>query len=185
MTTWAWAQLAAGSYGLPGPAVVTSPWVLEVRAPRPRRRGFTRVRRPEQWGRERTTRSMVADCSDPSDLLVVSAEHPADVDAAGLRISTPGAAVAGGAHWVMGGVFHEPRPSALHDQVHQAGRLLLLTGDVQAYWSGVRTGATAGFACRDEGLCRATGVRNLSTVIMWCWGSAGRFGHGAPARLRV
>jgi len=34
LTTWAWAQLVAGSYGLPGPAVVTSPWVLQARAPR-------------------------------------------------------------------------------------------------------------------------------------------------------
>jgi len=32
---------------------------------------------------------MAADCSDPSDVLVISAEHPADVDAAGLRNSTP------------------------------------------------------------------------------------------------
>jgi len=121
-------------------------WVLEARAPRPRRRGFTRVRRPEQWGRVRTARNMAADCSDPSEVLVISAEHPADVDAAGLRNSTPGAAAAGGTHWVMGGVFHEPHPPAFHDQVHQAGRLLLLTGDLQAYWSGVRTGATASFA---------------------------------------
>jgi len=146
LTTWAWAQLAEGSYGLPGPAVVTSPWVLEARAPRPRRRGFTRVTRPEQWGRVRTARNMAADCSLPSEVLVISAEHPADVDAAGLRNSTPGAAAAGGTHWVMGAVFHEPHPPAFHDQVHQAGRLLLLTGDLQAYWLGVRTGATASFA---------------------------------------
>jgi len=112
LTTWAWAQLAEGSYGLPGPAVVTSPWVLEARAPRPRRRGFTRVRRPEQWGRVRTARNMAADCGDPSEVLVISAEHPAEVDAAGLRNSTPGAAAAGGTHWVMGGVFHEPHPPA-------------------------------------------------------------------------
>jgi len=77
---------------------------------------------------------------------VISAEHPAEVDAAGLRNSTPGAAAAGGTHWVMGGVFHQPHPLAFHDQVHQAGRLLLLTGDLQAYWSGVRTGATTSFA---------------------------------------
>jgi len=146
LTTWAWAQLAEGSYGLPGPAVVTSPWVLEARAPRPQRRGFTRVRRPEQWGRVRTARNMAADCGDPSEVLVISAEHPADVDAAGLRNSTPGAAAAGGTHWVMGGVFHELHPPAFRDQVHQAGRLLLLTGDLQAYWSGVRTGATTSFA---------------------------------------
>jgi len=43
-------------------------------------------------------------------------------------------------------VFHQPHPPAFHDQVHQAGRLLLLTGDLQAYWSGVRTGATTSFA---------------------------------------
>jgi len=126
--------------------VVTSPWVLEVRAPHPRRRGFTRVTGPEQWGQVGTARKMIADCSHPSDVLVVSAEHPADVDAAELRNSTPGAAAAGGTHWVMGGVFHEPRPPAFQDQVHQAGRLLLLTGDLQAYWSSVRNGATASFA---------------------------------------
>ena len=79
MTTWAWAQLAAGSYGLPRPAVVTSPWVLEVRAPRPRRRGFGRVRRPEQCGGVRTARNMAADCSLPSEVLVISAEHPTGV----------------------------------------------------------------------------------------------------------
>ncbi len=70
----------------------------------------------------------------------------AEVDAAGLRNSTPGAAAAGGTHWVMGGVVHEPRPPAFHDQVHQAGRLLLLTGDLPAYCSGVRTGAATNFA---------------------------------------
>ena len=126
--------------------MVTSPWVLEARAPRSRRRGFTRVRRPEQWGRVRTARNMAADCSNPLEVLVISAEHPAEVDAAGLRNSTPGAAAAGGTHWVMGGVFHQPHLAAFHDQVHQAGRLLLLTGDLQAYWSGVRSGATTSFA---------------------------------------
>jgi len=49
---------------------------------------------------------MVADCSNPSNVLVISAEHPTDVDAAGLRNSTPGAAAAGGTHWVLGGVVH-------------------------------------------------------------------------------
>jgi len=145
LTTWAWAQLTAGSYGLPGPAVVTSPWVLEVRAPQPSRRGFTRVTGPEQWGQVGTASKLVADCSEASDVLVISAEHPAEGDAAGLRNCILGAAAAGGAHWVMGGVFHEPRPQAFQDQVHQAGRLLL-TGDLQAYWSGVRTGASASFA---------------------------------------
>ena len=80
LTTWAWAQLAEGSYGLPGPAVVASPWVLEARASRPRRLGFTRVTRPEQWGRVRTARNMAADCSLPSKVLVISAEHPAEVE---------------------------------------------------------------------------------------------------------
>jgi len=54
----------------------------------------------------RTARNMVADCSLPSEVLIVSAEHPADVDAAGLRNSTPGAAAAGGTYWVLGGVVH-------------------------------------------------------------------------------
>ncbi len=121
--------------------------------------------RPEQWGRVRTARNMAADCSLPSEVLVISAEHPADVDAAGLRNSTPGAAAAGGTHWVMGGVFHEPHPPAFHDQVHQAGRLLLLTGDLQAYWSGVRTGPPpASLSCSRTARGRR-GCRCCSTSI--------------------
>lgn len=146
MSSYLWAQLPAGSYGLPGPAVVTSPWVLEVRAPRPRRRGFTRVTDPQQWGRVRTARKMVADYSDPWDVLVISADRPAAVDADGLRNLTPGAAEAGGAHWVIGSPFHGPAAQAFHDQVHQAGRLLLLTGDLQAHWTATHTGDAAGFA---------------------------------------
>jgi len=35
VTTWRWAQLPTGVYGLPGPAVVTSFWVLEARESQP------------------------------------------------------------------------------------------------------------------------------------------------------
>ena len=73
MTTWGWAQLEAGSYGLPGPAVVMSPWVLTTRVARPRRRGFTRVTNPARWSRVRQARDIVADYPNPWDLLVISA----------------------------------------------------------------------------------------------------------------
>lgn len=145
VTTYAWAQLDAGTYGLPGPAVVTSPWVLEVRAPRPRRRGFTRVTRPEHWSRVRAAEQMVADYSDPWDVLVVSAERPEEVDADGLRNLLPAAAEAGDVHWQIGGVFRGSTAQAFHDQVHRAGRLLLLTGDLHAHWSGVGGGHPASF----------------------------------------
>jgi len=71
--TWPWAQLEAGSYGLPGRAVVLSPWVLTTRVARPRRRGFTRVTNPARWSRVRQARGIVADYPDPWDLLVVIA----------------------------------------------------------------------------------------------------------------
>ena len=146
MSTYAWAQLPTGSYGLPGPAVVTSPWVLEVRAPRPRRRGFTHVTNPQQWERVRTARKMIADYTDPWDVIVVSARQPGRVDADALRSLTPGAADTGDVHWVIGSPFDGPDAQAFHDQVHQAGRLLLLTGDLQAYWSSAHAGTTASFA---------------------------------------
>lgn len=146
MSSYVWAQLNAGRYGLPGPAVVTSPWVLEVRARRPRWRGFTRVRRAEHWSRVRTAKQMVADYSDPWDVLVVSAKRLSEVDADGLRNLVPGAASAGGVHWQIGSVFQGPTAQAFHDQVHRVGRLLLLTGDLQAHWSAVHAGRRASFS---------------------------------------
>jgi len=91
MTTWPWAQLEAGSYGLPGPAVVMSPWVLTTRVARPRRRGFTRVTNPARWSRVRQARDIVADYPDPWDLLVISASKPDTVDGDGLRRLDPAA----------------------------------------------------------------------------------------------
>lgn len=144
MTTYTWAQLDCGDYGLPGPAMVTSPWVLEVRVRRPRWRGFTRVTHPRQWSRVRTARRLVADYSDPWDVLVASARRPADVDGDGLRTMLPGSA--GSVDWLIGTVFREPGAQAFHDQVHAAGRLLLLTGDLQAHWACVDAGRAPTFA---------------------------------------
>ncbi len=69
MTAWAWAQLAAGSYRLPGPALVTRPLVPRLG------RGRGAAASPlsgilGSGGWVRTARKMVADCSYPLDLLV-------------------------------------------------------------------------------------------------------------------
>ena len=135
MTTYSWAQLDAGTYALPGPAVVLSPWVLEVRAQDPELFGFTHVTGPEQWPQVGTARQVVADFTDPWDMLVIHADRPDDVDADGLRTLEPGAAQAGGVHWYFGGIFRGPTAQAFHDHARQAGRMLLLTGDLAAYWS--------------------------------------------------
>lgn len=145
MSSYAWAQLPAGEYGLPGPAVVMSPWVLEVRVPRPRRRGFTRVTHPGQWPRVGAARKMIADYRDPGEVLVVSAERPGEIDADGLRNLVPGSAAAGDAHWVIGSPFGGLTAQAFHDHVHRAGRLLLLTGDPSAYWSAARSDDAVSF----------------------------------------
>ena len=79
MTTYSWAQLDAGTYALPGPAVVLSPWVLEVRAQEPELFDFTHVTGPEQWPQVGTARQVVADFTDPWDMLVISADRPDDV----------------------------------------------------------------------------------------------------------
>ncbi len=146
MTTWPWAQLEAGSYGLPGPAVVMSPWVLTTRVARPRRRGFTRVTSPARWSRVRQARDIVADYPDPWDLLVISAPRPDTVDGDGLRRLDPAAYNSGGGvQWLTGTVFGGPTAQDFHDRVHAAGRLLLLTGDLAAYSSARRAGSPLTF----------------------------------------
>ena len=92
MTTYSWAQLDAGTYALHGPAVVLSPWVLKVRAQEPELFGFTRVTGPEQWPQVGAAAQVVADFTDPWDMLVISADRPGDVDADGLHALEPGAA---------------------------------------------------------------------------------------------
>jgi hypothetical protein len=42
----------------------------------------------------------------------------------------------------MGSVFRGPTAQAFHDQVHRAGRLLLLLGDLHAHWSAAEAGGT-------------------------------------------
>ena len=135
MTTYPWAQLDAGTFALPGPAVVLSPCVLEVRAQEPELFGFTHVTSPQQWPQVGTARQVVADFTDPWEILVISADRPDDVDADGLRTLEPGAAQAGDVHWYFCGIFRGPTAQAFHDQAHRAGRVLLLTGDLAAYWS--------------------------------------------------
>lgn len=140
MTLYTWARLPTGTYDLPGPAVVTSPWVLETRERRPRRAGFTRVTRSRQWPEVRTARNVIADYADPCDVMVVGADHPADLDAHALRDANPGSMRASGVHWVVGSMFDDPATETFHDQVHRAGRLLLLTGDLRTYWSATDAG---------------------------------------------
>ena len=135
MTTYSWAQLDAGTYALHGPAVVLSPWVLKVRAQEPELFGFTRVTGPEQWPQVGAAAQVVADFTDPWDMLVISADRPGDVDADGLRALEPGAAGAGDVHWYFGGTFRGPTAHTFHERAHFAGRVLLLTGDLAAYWS--------------------------------------------------
>ena len=37
--------------------------------------------------------------------------------------------------WYFGGIFRGATAQAFHDQAHRVGRVLLLTGDLAAYWS--------------------------------------------------
>lgn len=146
MTSYLWAQLPAGTYGLSGPAVVLSPWVLEVRADPPELFGFTRVTAPEQWSQVGTARLVVADFPESWDMLLISAERPDDVDPVGLRDRRPGAADAGDVHWCIPGLFRGSAVQAFHDQAGTAGRVLVLTGDLRAYWSKAATADAGGDA---------------------------------------
>ncbi len=140
-----WGQLPAGAYDLPGPAILTNPWVLEAREPRPRRLGFTRITRPHQWTRPRTAPRLIADYRRCDDLSVIHADHPTDVNADALRDLTPGCRTPGGVRWTMGSMFRGSTADTFHRQVHQRGQLLLLTGDLNAYWDATNTGTTATF----------------------------------------
>jgi len=58
MTTWEFARLGAGQYGLPGPALVVSQWVLDVQlalCPTP---GFRRVVDERSWAKLRPLQSV-------------------------------------------------------------------------------------------------------------------------------
>lgn len=145
MTTWRWAQLPTGMYGLPGPAVVTSSWVLEVREHQPELAGFTLITAPGQWAQAATAPQVIADYPEPEDLMVIAADQPLDVDAHALRYLLPGAREPGGVRWVTGSMFHGPDADTFHDQVHQAGRVLLLTGDLHARWAAAQAGRTPSF----------------------------------------
>ncbi len=146
VTTYEWAELATGTLALPGPAVVTSPWVLELRAENPADLGFRLVLHPGQWPQVRAARGMVADFRKPGELLVVHAERTWEIDADALLDRRPDAQRAGGVHWCIGSIFRGPDVQAFHEQVHREGRLLLLTGDLTTYWSTTRDGPAAGFA---------------------------------------
>lgn len=135
MTTYPWAQLSAGTYGLPGPALVLSPWVLEVRAQPPELFGFRHLSTAEQWPDAGPAHLVAADFPDPWDVLLISAERPDEVDPDGLRAMEPGAADAGEVHWYVGSPFRGETAQAFHDQAHRAGRILVLTGDLRAHWS--------------------------------------------------
>jgi hypothetical protein len=146
MTTYAWAQLKPGSYGLPGPAVVMNRWVLAVPVPRPRRRGLTRVTRPSQWPSVRAARRIIVDYPDPWDVLVVGAQQPDTVDGDARRNLTPGGwSSGGGVDWCITTAFRGPTAQAFHDLVHRADRLLLRTGDLATYWSARRAGTIPTF----------------------------------------
>ena len=142
-TSWSWAQLPAGTCGLPGPVVVTSPWILQVRAPRPRRRGFTRVGRSQGWAGVRTARKLVAEYSDPTDLMVYSGQHQRDFDP--MTPVDPFAFNRSEGQWAIGANFFGPDASLFHDHVHRHGQLMLLTGDLQAYWSAHAAGELPSF----------------------------------------
>jgi len=145
VTTWTWAQLPTGVYDLPGPAVVTSSWVLTARESQPELAGFTLVTAPDQWAQVTTAAEVIADYPDPDDLMVIAADQPLDVDAHALRHMLPAAWEPGGVRWVTGSMFHGPDADTFHDQVHQAGRVLLLTGDLHARWAAAQTGHTPSF----------------------------------------
>lgn len=145
MTTYSWAQLTTGTLPLPGPAVVTSPWALQVRAPDPRQLGFRLVLHPEQWAQVGAAYNVVADFQEPGELLVVHAERPPEVDADALLNLEPDAERAGDVHWCIGSTFRGPDAQAFHRHAHRSGRLLLLTGDLASYWTAARNGSTVGF----------------------------------------
>lgn len=145
VTTWGWAQLPSGAYDLPGPAVVASEWVLEARERHPDLAGFTRVTAPERWPQVGTARGVIADYPNPDDVMVIGADRPAEVDADGLRHVVLGSWAAGGVRWVTGGMFAGPAAQTFHDRVHEAGRVLLLTGDLRTWWAATHTAETLSF----------------------------------------
>ena len=136
------------------PGSGAQPWVLEVRAQEPELFGFAHVTGPEQWPQVGVARQVVADFTDPWDMLVINADRPGDVDADGLRNLEPGAAQAGDVHWYFGGIFRGPTAQAFHDQVHRAGRVLLLTGDLAAYWSAATSMRSAASSTVEVGFDR-------------------------------
>lgn len=146
VTTYAWAPLPAGSYGVPGPAVVTS----HVGA----------------GGTGAAAAAPGVHSGDPSGAVGAGTHGPQDgrglqrpVGCADrqrgapgrgrrrrLRNLAPGAEAAGDTHWAITSPFSGPTAVAFHDEVHRTGRLLLLTGDLHAHWSAVAAGAEASFA---------------------------------------
>ena len=76
MTAWEFARLGAGQYGLPGPALVVSRWVLDVRLARCPTPGFRRVVAERSWAKLGTRQSVYADFSDPGYVWVYRTDNP-------------------------------------------------------------------------------------------------------------
>lgn len=142
MTTWAWAALPPGRFGLPEPALVMSPWVLEVRESRPSRRGFRRVTHPRQWRQVGpASGGLVLDLRDFTEAVLARAKDPEAVDFDAVLGMVPGCFEPGGVEWVVP-VFvspDQPDAAAVWEAAHKAGRVWLLTGDLAAYWNAARS----------------------------------------------
>ena len=137
-TTWGWAPLVPGLYGLPEPALVLSPWSLTAHEPRPGRVGFRVVRRSRQWSRVRpAVRGVVLDLRDPDSALLLRAEDPAAVDPDAIAAGTRSAYEPGRVRWVVPAVLdREDRAAAeVYDLAHRRGRVWQVTGDLEAWWA--------------------------------------------------
>jgi hypothetical protein len=148
MTTWSWAALPAGSYDLPAPALVMSPWVLTARESRPTRCGFRHIPRPSSWPKVKPGRAgLVIDFRTTNGPMFSRADDPSAVDYNAIRNMEPGRYESGAVRWTIP-VFTQPGQrdiSEVFEQAHDSGRVWLLTGELPVYWAAARSGARPSF----------------------------------------
>jgi hypothetical protein len=145
MTTWEFARLGAGQYGLPGPALVVSQWVLDVRLASCPTPGFRRVVDERSWAKLRTLQSVYADFSDPGYVWVYRTDNP---DHESLHRDYSGGddwdRMSAVDWWVASG-FAKPCSPEFFDSVHTRASVILTTGDLAVRWAAEQDGRAAGF----------------------------------------
>ena len=148
MTSWSWAPLLAGTWGLPGPALLVSEadlqaepadfYALNFTAVAP---GFTDVAISDA----RTLRVEHLEARTVT-VFKAAAHEQLPVDAWGLIRPTV-ATRPGGPDWEVTAQLDTPGPDAqrhlerFQEEVDEHGQVLLITGDLAAYWAQALAGA--------------------------------------------